>query len=392
MTEAQIERLNEIGFNWEGKQTSTWERSYLAACAYREEYGNLDIPVADITEDGIRLGRWIRHQREAYYTTLSEERKEKLDRIGMVWETADPWEQKYQLVKRYYDEHGDVNIPANYVSDGVWISRWLSEQIARMNQKATGRTKSAKPLTDEQIKKLKALGIRENHSRNDAAWEEQYEAAKAFFEVNGHLSVPSDYVSKSGKSVSRWLTAQRKACKEGKLSERQIDRLNEIGIVWSQEDKWEVGYRYATAYYAERGNLMVPAEYICEDGYLLGKWISNQRADYNRTAKSRTLTQEKIARLEQIGMVWDVMEFKWLVAFGMLSDFYRKNGHFNVKKGKLPENNFDLLSWINSQRSKYRNGELTDEQIAKMESIGFDWLSPTERRVSQNANLKRSKS
>ena len=380
LTDSQRARLDEIGFVWDGRHTTTWERSYQAAVAYKKKFGNLDIPVAYITDNGVRLGRWIRHQRESYHTTLSDERKEKLDRIGMVWELPDPWEQKYQLVKRYYDEHGDINIPANYVSEGVWIARWLSEQVARMNGKPTGRAKSVKRLTETQINKLKSLGIRENVSRNDLAWEENYAGAKAFFEKNGHLTVPKTYVAENGKQVGRWLTTQRKYRKEGKLTESQIEKLNNIGIVWSYDDVWEIGYRHATEYYAEHGDLNVPHSYSCSDGYNLGKWIKNQRSDYQGTSHHNTLTPEKISRLERIGMVWDVLESRWQDAFEMLADYYRKNGHCKVQKGRLPEYNFDLLSWVVAQRTKYRNGELSEEQIAKLESIHFDWLTPEERR------------
>ena len=232
LTESQKSRLEEIGFVWEGRYKITWEKSYQAAVAYKEKHGNLDIPAKYITDDGMQLGRWIYRQRAVYYTTLSNERKEKLDRIGMVWELPDPWEQKYQLVKRYYDEHGNVNIPGNYVAEGAWLGRWLSEQVARLNHNPTGRSKTVKKLTDDQISKLKALGIRENNYRNDVAWEQQYEAAKTFYEENGHLLVPKRYIAENGKQVGRWVFIQRKYRKEGKLSDERIERLNTIGMVW----------------------------------------------------------------------------------------------------------------------------------------------------------------
>lgn len=169
LNETQKARLEELGFVWENRHDTTWERSYQAVVEYKKKNGNLDIPVAYTTDDGIRLGRWIRKQRETYHTTLSDYRKKKLDQIGMIWEPQDPWEQKYLLVKKYYDEHGNTNIPSNYVSDGVWISRWLSEQISRLNNKHTGRSKTAKKLTKEQIQKLNDLGIYEENYNDYSA-------------------------------------------------------------------------------------------------------------------------------------------------------------------------------------------------------------------------------
>lgn len=70
-----------------------------------------------------------------------------------------------------------------------------------MNKKSTSRSRSAKLLTDSQISQLHALGIRENTSHNDLAWEEQYAAVKAFYAENGHLHIPKSYVGVNGKGA-----------------------------------------------------------------------------------------------------------------------------------------------------------------------------------------------
>ena len=157
LTADQIRRLDELGMNWEGRHNATWDKAYFAACRYKQEYGNLEIPVAYTTKDGIALGRWIRRQKTA---KLTESRRAKLDALGMVWEKPDPWMEKFQLVKSYYDQYGHTKMPADYVVEGVWLRRWLSEQTARLNEKPTGRGKSVKHLTTEQIARLESIGIR----------------------------------------------------------------------------------------------------------------------------------------------------------------------------------------------------------------------------------------
>ena len=226
----QIERLDAIGFVWEKKQSGLWERSYEAVCEYKRKYGNLDIPVAYVTEDGCKLGRWIRRQRDKK-DELSATRKAKLDAIGMVWDVADPWEEKIRLVERYFDEHGDVNIPSDYVMDGVWVSRWLTEQIARYS----GKAKNGKMLTPEQAKRLERLGIRKNISKNELAWEEQYEQAKRFYEENGNLMVSQKYVGTNGKNLGIWVQRQRTYRRDGKLKAEQIAKLDAIGMIWDVE-------------------------------------------------------------------------------------------------------------------------------------------------------------
>ena len=83
LTGDQIARLDELGMIWENKNNAVWEKSYMAACRYRKKYGNLNIPIAYVTEDGCHLGRWIRKQKETYHSGMGEERRKKLEALGV---------------------------------------------------------------------------------------------------------------------------------------------------------------------------------------------------------------------------------------------------------------------------------------------------------------------
>lgn len=163
LTEDQIARLNELGMSWDGKHNVSWEESFHAAQNYYRLHGNLNIPSTFTTRDGLKLGRWIRYQRECC-DALAEDKKRKLDEIGMIWEQEDPWDQKFLLVRQFYENNGHVNMPSNYVMEGVWLRRWLSEQKARLNEKPTGRNKTIKKLTQLQIMQLESVGIYRNEN------------------------------------------------------------------------------------------------------------------------------------------------------------------------------------------------------------------------------------
>lgn len=159
LSEDQIRRLNELGMNWDGRYNANWDSAYAAACQYKKDHGDLDIPVAYTTKDGIALGRWIRRQKTA---KLTETRRAKLEDIGMVWEKKDPWMEKFNLVKAYYDQHGHTKMPVDYVVNGVWLRRWLSEQVALLNGRPTSQSKAVKCLSEEQIQMLQSVGITPN--------------------------------------------------------------------------------------------------------------------------------------------------------------------------------------------------------------------------------------
>ena len=74
-------------------------------------------------------------------------------------------------------------------------------------------------------------------------------------------------------------------------------------MIWESDLPWQTGLNHAKTYVQENGDLAVPNNYICKDGYRLGKWISNQRLAYHG-GSGKPLDQEQIRQLEEIGMIW----------------------------------------------------------------------------------------
>ena len=329
----QIKRLEEIGMCWQGAREAAWERHFSEAEKYFRQHGNLAIPADYVTGDGCRLGRWVRRQREllkgqgkGYFQGMDvmgdresrggEREKcknansvsadmvkaihvERLTKIGMVWESGDPWERRYALTKEYYKGHGNLQIPADYVVDGVWLGRWVREQKSKLSQEGKGA------LTKEQKEKLLSIGLTIGVSQAELSWREQYGQAEEFFKKFGNLSVPKRYTAGNGKKLGVWLQHQRAGRRNGALASWQVGLLDGIGMVWECKDAWERGFLHAQEYALKKGDLEVPNAHVCADGYRLGKWISNQRCAYMGIATKR-LTEKQIRRLEEIGMVWSV--------------------------------------------------------------------------------------
>ena len=159
-TTEQIARLDEIGMIWKNIFEVAWDRGYQASVAYYNEHGNLDVPTMYVTPNGYRLGAWLADRREHGKEMHSEEQQRLLDELGMVWVKPDSWEVRYAFAKRYYEEHGNLNIPTQYRADGIWLSKWVNEQ----KQIYIGN-RGKKKLTEEQIKRLEDIGIVwRNHS------------------------------------------------------------------------------------------------------------------------------------------------------------------------------------------------------------------------------------
>ena len=146
-------RLEKIGMIWGGKQQLRWDKAFLSAKAYYEEHRHLEIPGVYQTDDGFGLGLWLKKQRESQREgKLSDECRERLEKIGMVWEKTGTWNGYYELLKRYYAEHGNLRMSCKRKYYGVWLAQWLIKQRGRLKGKG-------KPLTPEQERKLRALGV-----------------------------------------------------------------------------------------------------------------------------------------------------------------------------------------------------------------------------------------
>lgn len=205
------------------------------------------------------------------------------------------WDAMYGIAEEYYKNCGDLEVPGQYITpDGYALGAWLNTQRKVYAGKAAGN------LTKEQEERLTTIGMRWQGT-NELAWEKNYAEAKKYFGEHGNLDIPKRYVAKGGKNLGGWLQRQRMGRRCGQLSSLQVMKLEQIGMVWEAAKPWETGFLHAQEYFREQGNLEVPNAFVCEDGYRLGKWISNQRSSY---AMGERLSEEQVQRLVKIGMVW----------------------------------------------------------------------------------------
>ena len=152
-----FERLDSVGMEWGNRNDAAWERGLEEAQKFREQFGNLQVPVAYASPEGYAFGKWVRRQQYAYRNPensnaiLSQERIELMDAIGMQWEKPDAWQHRYEQAQEYKRVHGNLEIPEKYkTTDGIRLSRWA------YNQKRLLQSGSEK-LSKEQKKNIKGV-------------------------------------------------------------------------------------------------------------------------------------------------------------------------------------------------------------------------------------------
>ena len=317
LPQEQVERLDALGMDWTNRNDRKWMSLYDVAAAYYHEHGNLNVPSEYVTPDGVLLGKWVARQRYAYLNPdrssarVTPERKALLDKLGMVWEKYDPWQERYDLALAYKTEHGDLEIPSVYkTADGVWLGSWVSRQRQALNSGSSA-------LTSERRKLLRTLFKGERRPSDPAAdhgtvreanWERNFRSAARYARKYKHLLVPASYVDSDGVRLGVWISNLRAARKNRpdsyQVTPAHIKKLNSIGMVWDARDaKWGTAYQQAKAYYKAHGNLHAAANYKSDEtGFCLGDWLRRMR-EWDATHDPK-LTPERRAMLDKIGMEW----------------------------------------------------------------------------------------
>lgn len=280
------------------------------------------------------------------------------------------WEIMYLEAKRYYEEFGNLMVPADYMTEaGYGLGRWIrTQRIARINQDN---------ITDEQIEKLDAIGMCWNKVLSER-WNAHYELAKDYYTEHGNLLVTRDCVVETDKYPSLfpkgecklgiWISGQRENYSKRHLQPEQIEKLKAIGMCWDRYDeKWEIGYSYACRYYKEHEDInFVPSGFMYGD-FNLHRWLHNQRTGYRKGK----LSEERVRRLEEVGFKWSVNEAFWEKGYGYAREYKRLHGNLSVPQGYTCEDGFKLSCWLKNQITRKKKGNLSERQIMLLSEVGI---------------------
>ena len=153
-----------------------------------------------------------------------------------------------------------------------------------------------------------------------------------------YLKIVIDYMKKNntdiidndlivdGVNIGEWVKEQKEAFFSNNLDENKMDLLIRSGVLKGSIDAWismyekgktdvkklrlfsdsnfdyfDIGFVKAKEYYDFFNHLLIPEDYACEDGFLLGEWIDRQIIDI----KKDRLSKDKIDKLISIGFTLD---------------------------------------------------------------------------------------
>jgi hypothetical protein len=116
----------------------------------------------------------------------------------------------------------------------------------------------------------------------------------------------------------------------------------------------------------------------------MNEWISHQREHY----KKNKLSKERIDKLNELEWwFWDInLEKIWDDKFEKLVKFYNINKTLPNSKSKDTIES-KLGKWVLKQRSNYKDKNISDERIEKLEKLEWwVWEIPREKNWNENLN------
>ena len=249
LSQAKIDLLEQAGVLL---VKDNWMKCFQMAKAWYDEHGNLKVP-KEMAADGQPVLAWLNRQRQIRAgkmagVTITQEHIDLLDSIGFEWELRQnkiqaKKERMYALCERYFDDHGNLDIPVDYMLDGENLGKWVRSLRAHQVR-----------FSDDEQREYDKIGMvwaekLQISEHTTGRWEMYYRAAERFKAENGHLNVPRDYTDNSLPGKLRiWLDNQRtkknyydahinevragtmKIHKERMLTEYQVRRLTELGL------------------------------------------------------------------------------------------------------------------------------------------------------------------
>jgi hypothetical protein len=105
------------------------------------------------------------------------------------------------------------------------------------------------------------------------------------------------------KPLANWASDQRKQYKDGELPTEKILKLEALGFIWDPIDAaWQANFKLLCEFKEANGHCNVPQK--SKSNAPLAAWVNRQRTEY----KKKSLTTERILKLEQIGIIWNFHE------------------------------------------------------------------------------------
>jgi transposase len=315
----------------------------------------------------------------------------KITAINKPKQKRHSFEERFMQLSLFHQQNEHCNVPKSYDAS---LCEWVKNMKYSYANRKIGK-KTNMNLSQERIDKLEELGLNWTSTSHDERFTVYCHELIKFKKKFGHCNVPWNYAASHG--LGTWCNTIRVAYnamqrneekKEKKsLTQERIDRLEEIGFEFAVKNVGEKFKKQCAAlikFREDNGHCNVPQRY--RENPSLGQFCTNMRVAYNCIQNEKkpkhNLTQDRIGRLEEIGLKWKVKdhEERFEKHCEDLEAFREKYGHCNVSKNFTEH--LSLATWCHQIRFAYHQKSkgkkpglcVSQDRIERLETIGFKWF------------------
>ena len=137
MTVERKQQLTKIGFVWDLYEDA-WEKGFAALTKFKTRKGHCRVP-QNYVEGNCKLGQWVSVQRYNR-KTIDVERKQRLNKIGFVWDWRDyAWEKGFVALTKFKARNGHCLVPALHTERKLKLGSWVTMQRRSKNKMSAKR-------------------------------------------------------------------------------------------------------------------------------------------------------------------------------------------------------------------------------------------------------------
>lgn len=354
-----------------------WEDYYEMVKRYQEENKTNYIPVY-YEENNIKLGIWCSKQRIAFRKNkLSKDRINKLNSIDFLFEIKSGYNTSIpEQVLYYYIQQHFNNANNRDKSNGFELDIYFEYNNKKIGIEYNGLYHRNRIKEDiEKVKKCKKNNIFIFEIRdwncNSLSFQDKYYyeylLKDNFFKTKDYSEF-ENIILKMFKDISNILNIDVKVDINIKRDMKNI--INNYCNIC--ERKWMNNFLILKEMYNKRQ--------ILSDAIV--RWSIHQRKLY----KENLLNNKKIALLEDIGFSWEPT-LSWEQSFQLASEYFDIHKEINIHRNTVFKE-FALGRWVESQRSAYKKGKLSNTQISLLQSLDIIWDIPDSKWLENYGYLK----
>lgn len=153
------EDLSDEGPRLRPHQDVLWHEHFDALVDFKNKYGHCHVHYTCGHDQA--LSKWVQRQRYQYKlksagkkSTMTEERQEKLESVGFIWDShAATWQQRLAELAEYKKENGDCKVPSTFPQNPQ-LAMWVKSQRRQYKLYRSGLSSN---LSEDRLEALNQL-------------------------------------------------------------------------------------------------------------------------------------------------------------------------------------------------------------------------------------------